>query len=91
MDLLRLLLVVHQFGSFFLVQTNILIGHFLGLACRPTDILIALFPWSLLSRDSNPGWGDWRRSLWWFGLFVFLVLFMGNFYVSVLCFSRDWA
>ena len=48
---------------FLLVQLDFLIGHSLGLACRPTDLLIALFCWSLLSGDSNPGWGDWRRSL----------------------------
>ena len=36
-----------------------------------------------LSRDSNPGWGDWRRSVVvvWAVLFV-LFLFLGNIYVS---------
>ena len=72
---------------------DILLGHFLGLACRPTDLTIALIGWSLFPRDSNPilAGGSGVARFWWFGLFLCLVLFMGNFYVSVLCLSRDWA
>ena len=33
---------------------------FIGLACRPADIVSPLL-WSLFSKDTNPGWGDWRR------------------------------
>ena len=59
-------------GRFFLFL-NILIGHFLELDCRPSDLLIVLVCWSLLSRDSNSGSWDWRHSLlvvWGFGVFA---------------------
>ena len=62
----------------------ILFRHFLGLAFRPTDLIALSCP-----RDSNPGSEDLRRSLLWVGLFLFWVF--GQFFVSVLCLSRDWA
>ena len=33
--------MAHQFGSFFPVQLDILFELFLGLACRPTDMIYA--------------------------------------------------
>ena len=52
-----------------------------GLACRPADMVLP-FLWSF-SRDSNPGSGDSRRSLWWFGCFsCFCRLFLSNICIN---------
>ena len=90
-----------EFCEIFLVDHRCLfectVGQFLrifaGLACRPADMAVALvFSVALLSRDSNPGWGEWRYSLglWLFGL-VALLAIMGNCHVGALCLSREWA
>ena len=45
--------------------------------------LTYLLPWSvfrLVRRDSNPGWGDWRRSFWFgYGFVLWFVLVHGQF------------
>ena len=79
MILLCLYLVVHQVGFFDFVQMDILIGHVLGLACRPADLLIALVCWSPLPRDSNPSWGDWGRSFLVVWVSFGFCLFSGDF------------
>ena len=40
-----------------------------GLACRPADTNLPNGD-SLCPRDSNPGWGDWRRSICGWGGFL---------------------
>ena len=60
----------HMAVSF--VQMDTLFGYFLGLACRPTDLTIALLGRSSCPRDSNPGWGDWRRSFGGWAVFCFV-------------------
>ena len=64
---------------------DILFAVYSGLACRPADILIALFGVSLCPRDSNPGWGDWRRSFGGWGCFCLGLCFWAIF-MSV-CFA----
>ena len=69
------------------------LGHSLGLACRPTD-MVFFSGFSLVgcvfvfaARDSNPGWGDWSRSSG--GCRVVCFRFFGKFAISVcLLFSR---
>ena len=61
------------------VQMDTLFGHFLRLACRPTDLTIALVVSSFFPRDSNLGWGDWRRSL------LVVVFVFGFVYGQFLC------
>ena len=70
---------------------DILFGHFLGLACRPTDLTIALVGWSLFRGTPILAGEIGVARFWLFVSFLFLFVFMGYFYVSVLCISRDWA
>ena len=65
------------------VQMDIYLAFYSGLACRPADSLIARFCGRSFSRDSNPGWGDWSRSLCGWVCFVVCFVFSGN-YVSVI-------
>ena len=50
-----------------------------GYIAAPLTFYCSFWWVASLSRDSNPGWGDWRRSLCGLGLVVFFVLFLGNF------------
>ena len=58
---------------------DIYLDVFSGLACPPADLLIARFCCRSFSRDSNPGWGDWRRSLCGWVRFVVCLVFLSNF------------
>ena len=53
---------------FLIVQLNFLVGFLFRAGVPPADFLIALVCFSLVPRDSNPGWGDWRRSSGFLGL-----------------------
>ena len=69
------------------------LAFYSGLACRPADLLIALFRWSLFP-EGLQSWLGGLASLAFCVLFFFcgfLLCFMGNHLVSVICLSRDWA
>ena len=54
----------------------ILIGHFLGLACRPIDLTIALFVGFSFRGTPILARGIGVARLWWFGFFVFVFGFV---------------
>ena len=67
----------------------------IAVAPRVTDywtwlhrLYLPCFAVRLAPRDSNPGWGDWRRS---FGLFLVVGFVYGQIDVSAFCFPREWA
>ena len=69
-------LVTHLVCFFVCHRWTCLLAFYSGLACCPADFShLPCFAGRLVPRDSNPGWGDWRRS---FGLFLFLGLFLGK-------------
>ena len=67
----RSLLVDHQFLIYLIVQLDILFGHFLGLACRPADMVYC--PCLLVA--SVEGLQSWLGGLGSL-VFVFLVRFV---------------
>ena len=66
---------------------QILFAEYFGLACRPTDINLPF--WSLCCpRYSNPGWGDWSRSSCGWGVFCFVLFWLGKLMLVLLLVTR---
>ena len=67
------------------------LAFYSGLACRPADLLIALFRWSLFFEGLQSWLGGLESLALWLGVFCCLFCVFGQLCVSDICLSRDWA
>ena len=85
-------MVVHQLADSSLYSWTFFEDTLFGLASRPTDMVYC--PGLLVA--FSEGLQSWLGGLASLVLALvllcvfFLVWFLGNYYVSVICFSRDW-
>ena len=68
--------MTHQVGLFNCTDGYLCWLFIQGWLAAPLTYLLPCFDFRLVPRDSNPGWGDWRRSfvVCWVGFFLWFGL-----------------